>query len=73
MTARSFFNRMVGEGKVRRNPVAEEQLDRHDPKGRDKFCTAELRDQFIASAPSDDLKLILFLRVPRRPTEKRNH
>ena len=61
VTARSFFNWMVAEGKMRRNPVAEGQLDRHDPKGRDKFCTATLQDQLIASTPSDDLKLILYL------------
>ena len=61
VTARSFFNWLVAEGKMRRNPVAEVRLDRYDQKGRDKFCTPALRDQLIAGATADDLKLILFL------------
>ena len=38
VTARSFFNWLVDAGKIRHNPVAAVQLDRHDPKAGTSFA-----------------------------------
>ena len=60
-TVRSFFNWQVKSRKMRHNPVAKLEYDRADPKARDKFCTPDLRDKLVAEAPTDELRLILFL------------
>ncbi len=60
-TIRSFFNYLLKVRKVRVNPVAGLELARLDEKGREKFCTPALRDKLIAEAPTDELRMILFL------------
>ena len=60
-TVRSFFNWLLKARKVRTNPVAGLELATMDDRGREKFCTPALRDKLIAEAPTDELRMILYL------------
>ena len=58
---RSFYNWLQKAGKIRENPVAALGVARVDAVGRKEFCTPALRDKLIAEAPTEELRMILFL------------
>ena len=60
-TVRSFYKWLLKARKVRRNPLDALELVKIVPRGRDKFCSPALRDKLIAEAPTDELRLILYL------------
>ena len=72
VTIRSFYNWLLAEKEVRSNPVKDVRMDRVDLKGRDKFCSAALRDKLVAECSRNDLKLTLFARFSRRIAETEN-
>ena len=60
-SVRSFYGWLQKAGKIRENPVAALALARVDEVGRKRFCTHALRDKLIAEAPTEELRMILFL------------
>jgi integrase len=62
MTFRSFFNWAVDVAKImRRNPMDGVKVVRTTGNRREDFADFALRDKLIVEAPTDELRLILFM------------
>ncbi len=60
MTARSFYNWLLGRNVVRSNPAAGVEFNDLPKVARDRFCEAVHRDELIANAPSEHLRFVLY-------------
>ena len=59
--ARAFFNWLMEQNVVRKNPASKLKIPRPSQSRRDRFCTAAQREAMIAACTTDDVRLLMLL------------